>query len=140
MDFSQIQDKISALGGVGTVAAVFAAAAVLGVVLAGVVMWIGASMAGIEGATLARSMLAAIMSGILSSIGSVVGSAIPDVGAGVGLALGVIGSAFGIKMVYKTTFVKAVLGSLCVVLVLLAISLISYSVLRAWGSINGIGP
>jgi uncharacterized iron-regulated membrane protein len=140
MDLSQIQHKIDALGGTGTVAGIYVGAAAMALVLAGVVMWMGASVAGIQGATLLRSIFAAVVSGILSTIALAGGSAIPAVGAGGGLVLSAIGSAVGIKVVYRTTFVKAVLVGFCVLLVLLALSLILYSVLRTWGKINGTGP
>ena len=139
MDLSLIQNKIYALGGGGAVVAVFAGAAVLGLVLAGVVMRTGASLAGVADATMLRSMVAAVVSGIVSTIAWAGGAAIPGVGTGVVLALGAAGSAIGIKVVYRTSLVKAVLVWLCVALVVLALSLISYSVLRALATITGTG-
>jgi hypothetical protein len=137
MNLSLIQDKIDALGGGGAVVAAFAGGAVVGLVLAGVLMRTGASLAGVADATLAKSMFAAVVSGVVSAIALAGGAVIPGVGTGACVAVGAVGSAIGIKAVYGTTLVKAILVWFCVALVVLAVVLISYAVLGALTTIGG---
>lgn len=77
---------------------------------AGLLMWLGAHLAGLDYVTFGRSLLAAIAASTVTWIVSELFPTVTLLGISVGVALGLLLTWFVIKEVFNTTFGKAFLA------------------------------
>jgi hypothetical protein len=82
----------------------------LSIIIAGLFMWAGAKMAGIQNATLGKSIGAAIAVSLVTWIIAVVFSILPVIGTFIGFIVGLIIALFVIKSIFNTTMGKAFLA------------------------------
>lgn len=82
---------------------------ILGVIIAGFFMWVGAKLAGVENSTFGKSILAAIASSFIMWIITAIMSIIPIIGTIIGFIVGLIFALLAIKGVYSTSTGKALL-------------------------------
>lgn len=98
-----------AAGALGAIIGVLLGLVILGVVIGGFFMWVGAKMAGVANATFGRSILAALAASFITWLVSGVCSILPVVGTVVGFILGLLLGIIVIQGVYGTSFAKALL-------------------------------
>lgn len=79
-------------------------------IISALFIWIGAKLAGIEGATLIRSFWAALFSSVLVWAFTGIGSAVFGFGTVVGWIIGVVVTLWVLKAIFKTTWGKAFLA------------------------------
>lgn len=83
--------------------------AALAAIIGGVFMHIGATIAGVAGATFGRSVLAAVAAACITWLCSLVFSVIPVIGTAAGFLIGLLLALLAIKGAYHTTLGKALL-------------------------------
>lgn len=81
------------------------------VLISGIFMWIGARLAGVQRATLGRAILAAIASTAIAwIIRGLFAAALPFVGPFIGFLLGLLLVLVAIRVIFDTSFGKALLA------------------------------
>jgi hypothetical protein len=94
--------------GTGLVGGALAAVFVIGAIVTSVFIWIGALLAGVEGAGFVRALAVAVLNAIIGGVATVVlgvGAIPPPVGMLIGLVI----TLFLIKAIFGTTWGKALL-------------------------------
>lgn len=83
---------------------------IVSILIAGIFIWIGAKIAGVEEATFGNAIVAAVGASIVGWIITIVLSGIPVIGTIAGLIIGfIVGGLFVIKSIFSTSWRKAFL-------------------------------
>ena len=102
--------------GVGAIGALGALVFLIALFIAGLFLYFGAKLVGIENATIGKSMIAVLGGGILGAILSVVPV--------IGWLLGIIGFIWVIKAVFNTSWLRAFLAWIMTIVVVVITALI----------------
>jgi hypothetical protein len=98
---------------------------VVALLLAAFFLWVGAKLAGIEGASFGKAILAALASVIALGLLEVILSLLPRSGGLIGLLLGVLVSIYIIKAVFDTSWGKAILAWILYIVAIIVAGIIA---------------
>jgi hypothetical protein len=88
----------------------FACCFLVATIISAIFIWVGAKLAGIQGATFIRSFWAALFSSVLVWVFTGLGTAVFGFGAFLGWIVGVLVTLWVLKAFFKTTWGKAFLA------------------------------
>jgi hypothetical protein len=83
---------------------------IIGLLITAFFLWIGVKLAGITGASFGKAVIAAVLSVIATIILSIILSLLPFIGGFLGLLLGILVSIYIIKVVFDTSWGKALVA------------------------------
>lgn len=117
-----IQYMVSTLAGLGLGLIAFL---VLALLISAFFLWIGAKLAGIQGASFGKAILAALVSVVALALLQIVLSLIPRIGGTLGLLLGILVSIYVIKAVFDTGWGKAILAWILYIVAIIVAGIIA---------------
>ena len=113
---------VSTLAGLGLGLIAFL---VLALLISAFFLWIGAKLAGIQGASFGKAILAALVSVVALALLQIVLSLIPRIGGTLGLLLGILVSIYVIKAVFDTGWGKAILAWILYIVAIIVAGIIA---------------
>jgi hypothetical protein len=88
-------------------------------------LWIGVKLAGIRGASFGKAIIAALLSIIATMILSIILSLLPFIGGFLGLLLGILVSIYIIRVVFDTSWGKALVAWILYIIAIIIAMLIT---------------